>query len=134
MGNPINALQSSIYHALYVGFSDVEYEDRDWEQYRATKVDVKVKKTRRPDMDDIEVVGMFNQLWGSTALGFGGIGGQAMTNAYTVVLSCGTEHAVYFGGRFAYKLASRVGELFRGDIAKRSMLPVAQQRKYEVLE
>lgn len=132
MDNPINALQESIYHAIYEGFSLIEYEDRDWEQYRADKTkDVRVKKTRRPEMRDIAVVGMFSQMWGSTALGFGGIGGQAMTNAYTAVLSCGTERAVYFGGRFAYKLAGRVGELFHSDIAKRHMLPVAQHMKYK---
>lgn len=28
----------------------------------------------------------FPQLWGSTALGFGQIGGDAMTNAYTTII------------------------------------------------
>lgn len=49
---------------------------------------------------------MFKQTWGSTALGFGGIGGQAMTSAYTTVVIenysgwCG----VFFGERLAYKI------------------------------
>lgn len=30
---------------------------------------------------------MFPQAWGSTSLGFGGIGGQAMTSAYTTVIT-----------------------------------------------
>ena len=55
---------------------------------------------------------MFNQLWGSTALGFGGLGGAAMTNAYTVVLR-GPDGsiAVYWNGGFAYLIeaANRKG-------------------------
>lgn len=59
---------------------------------------------RRPTPQTCEVI-MFRQVWGSTALGYGGVGGQAMTNADTViVISDLTGHAaVYFGGgRLAY--------------------------------
>jgi len=52
---------------------------------------------------DFEVT-MFAQTWGSTALGFGGIGGAAMTPAYTVILSRGNNYNVYFGGRHAYSI------------------------------
>ena len=41
-------------------------------------------KNPRPYIDDFELY-TFNQMWGSTALGFGGIGGQAMTQARTYV-------------------------------------------------
>ena len=37
--------------------------------------------------DDSYEINIFDQLWGSTALGFGGIGGQTMTTATTVVLT-----------------------------------------------
>ena len=41
-------------------------------------------KGRLPSVDDYELH-IFQQTWGSTALGFGGIGGQAMTTANTYV-------------------------------------------------
>ena len=49
----------------------------------------------------------FPQMWGSTALGYDGIGGSAMTTAQTIVLCC--KHLgfarVYFGGkRLAYEI------------------------------
>lgn len=49
---------------------------------------------------------MFKQTWGSTALGFGGIGGQAMTSAYTtVVMDMHTGWVgVFFGETLAYKI------------------------------
>lgn len=59
---------------------------------------------RRPTLYDVQVC-MFPQTWGSTSLGYGGIGGSAMTTAYTIVVSRGREHCVYFGcGRLAYKV------------------------------
>lgn len=45
----------------------------------------------------------FPQSWGSTALGFGGIGGQAITSSQTtVVRGPPGDCAVYFGVRLAY--------------------------------
>ncbi len=41
------------------------------------------------------------QRWGSTALGYSGIGGQAITTAQTVVVTCPSlcyQAAVFFGG------------------------------------
>lgn len=48
----------------------------------------------------------FDQMWGSTALGFGGIGGAAMTTerTYVFIPYCQDDKAfVYFGDRFAYE-------------------------------
>ena len=62
-------------------------------------------ETPKPSIDDFELY-TFNQTWGSTALGFGGIGGQAMTTARTYVfvpVTCNQKCFVYFAGRFAYK-------------------------------
>ena len=45
------------------------------------------------------------QTWPSTACGFGGVGGQAMTTAPTiVVVGPGHEHLVYHAGRHAATL------------------------------
>ena len=47
---------------------------------------------------------VFSQTWGSTSLGFGGIGGQAMTSVYTTVIwnEFMNVWAVFFGNRMAY--------------------------------
>ena len=46
----------------------------------------------------------FPQLWGSTALGFGGPGGAAMTTAQSYAVEFSGRVFVYFGSRFAYEL------------------------------
>ena len=50
----------------------------------------------------------FPEVWGSTALGFGGVGGQAITTAQTYIVWPGNvpQCALYWGGKFA-KLISR---------------------------
>lgn len=63
-------------------------------------------KNRNTRISDFEMIS-FNQTWGSTALGFGGIGGQAMTSARTYVfvpVTCEEDCLVYFAGKFAYSV------------------------------
>lgn len=79
----------------------------------------------------------FPQTWGSTALGFGGIGGAAMTTAQTVVVM---DHgapvgsaAVFFGGRLAYKI-NVVGEEFIKALDQRRMPSVREHKKLERVE
>ena len=110
--NPISTLAEVIAHAKYVGFSDIEYEDRDWQHYRDTGEHKGVSKTRRPTERDFEVFAMFTQTWGSTALGHGGMGASAMTTAYTTVLYCARtrEFLVYFGGQYCYTVIRDGGE------------------------
>ena len=115
LGNPLSALCSAIGAAIHRDFSDITYESHDWtrwnrmtllQQAEAMKNGTvpSEKKTRRPNEWDIEVV-MFPQTWGSTALGYDGIGGAAMTPAYTVIVMCHNEYCVYFGhDRLAYKI------------------------------
>jgi hypothetical protein len=60
---------------------------------------------RRPRYGEVEVT-MFPEMWSSTALGYEGIGGAAMTPAYTVIIICWKtmEACVYWGGsRLGYK-------------------------------
>ena len=125
MTNGINDLHLSLGHAVHVGFPDVEYEDRDWDHYRKTKEDIRVKKSRKHTENDIEIYAMFPQPWSSTALGFGGLGGQAITVAYTVILLSlhGGGCCVYFGGRFAYHILKPNDKFFE-DAAKRQMVAV----------
>lgn len=59
---------------------------------------------RRPSEEELKVV-MFPQLWGSTSLGYGGLGGAAMSPAYTVLVTLDECTCVYFGGgRLAYRV------------------------------
>jgi hypothetical protein len=115
MHSPIQVLHEAQGAALYRDLPDIEYYDRDWakwktlskeEQAAAIKNDTvpETKKNRRPRTEDVEVF-MFPQTWGSTALGYGGLGGSAMTTDYTVLVMCRNLGCVYFGGsQLAYKL------------------------------
>lgn len=131
--NPINDLHHALAHSHYQGFPEIEYEDRDWEHYSKTKEDKRIKKTRLHNPHDITVFAMFTQTWGSTALGFGGIGGQAITTAYTIVLESeyGKGFCVYFGGRFAYRIQRPTPEFF-DDVVHRRMVAVKEAHsRYE---
>lgn len=74
---------------------------------------------------------MFSQVWGSTALGFNGIGGQALTKAYTVIAhEIHTNIAlVFFEEEFAY-LVKNPNELFKEDLENRNMKAVYEAFKY----
>lgn len=130
--NAVGNLHSCLAHAMYEGFPKIEYEDRDWEHFSKTKENKRIIKTRRHTERDIEVYAMFSQTWSSTALGFGGLGGQAITSAYTIVLrSDHTGHfCVYFGGRFAYSI-KKCNEKFIEDVMNRQMCEVKNKSQYE---
>lgn len=74
---------------------------------------------------------MFSQTWGSTSLGFGGIGGQAMTMAYTTVIYdvntgwCG----VFFGERLAYKLHNPNQDFWK-DVSEERIEKCSRRGKY----
>ena len=121
--NPIETLAGAIAHAAYEAFPVYEYEDRDWEEYRKSKTDVRIKKTRKHSPYDLTVYAMFTQTWGSTALGFGGISGQAVTSAYVCVIESNLigQYAVYFGGRLAYVI-ERPNPQFFTDISGQRMV------------
>ena len=88
------------------------------------------KEKQRPIIDDFEVH-IFEQVWGSTALGFSGFGGQAMTSAMTYVfipVTCNQKCFVYFAGRFAY--AVDYSEKFMEDVLKGNMESVSRSNKY----
>jgi hypothetical protein len=135
--NPIETLHSAMAHAAYVAFSDYTYQDRNWalhDKWRSTltREEMKtavappecfVEKSRKHTDYDMTVAAMFVQTWGSTALGFGGIGGQAITSAYVSVIESQLtgEYAVYFHGRLAYVI-KRANEKFWEDVHRHSMI------------
>lgn len=132
--NPITDLADCIAHAQYEGFSDIEYETRDWEHYRDTGEHKGVVKTRRPTTRDFGVYNFFDQTWGSTALGHGGMGGAAVTTAYTIVLECyhTGEFLVYFGGSYCYKVNRRSKNIdqFVEDCKNRCLVSKRESGKY----
>jgi hypothetical protein len=135
--NPIETLAGCMAHAAYEAFPEYVYQDRDWakhDKWRSTltreemktavaPADCFVIKARKHTMYDLTVYSMFPQTWSSTALGFGGIGGQAITSAYVCIIESDLVggFAVYFGGRFAYVI-NRPNEKFIEDIERHRMV------------
>lgn len=128
-GEPISSLAASLYSALLQDLSPVEYEESAWDAVAKQRKPTGVKKSRRPYENEVEVK-MFLQTWGSTALGFGGIGGSAMTSAYTVaVFGPNGDVVVYFGGRKAYHI-KRPNDNFMSDCAVGNLSDVAGRSRY----
>jgi len=125
--NAVNDLHMAMAHAIYEGFPEYEYESRDFNNPdRNARV---VKKTRHTEYN-LTVKAMFPQVWSSTALGFGGIGGQAITTAYTTVVESDIDSSccVYFGGQFAYRI-ERPNTQFFEDLSKQQMTKVSEAKK-----
>lgn len=82
------------------------------------------------NLDDLHVF-VFPQTWSSTALGFGGVGGQVMTTAYTIaVLDMYRCNAcVFFDGTLAYQVP-RFDTVFLNDVHGLSVRPVSQAYRY----
>ena len=147
IGLPFDPLHDAIASAIHCDLAEITYEDRDWDAYRGMTASAQlaavrnntvpmVTKTRRVYSDEIEVT-MFPQTWGSTATGYGGMGGAAMTSAYTIIVCYKmTTYCVYFGcGRLAYKLnwadmTPSGRDNFLSDMAARNMASVAKSGKY----
>jgi hypothetical protein len=135
--NPIETLAGAMAHAAYEAFPEYKYQDRNWAKHDAWRstltreemktaiapADCYVEKSRKHSLYDLTVYSMFTQTWGSTALGFGGIGGQAITSAYVCVIESNLVggYAVYFGGRLAYVI-DRPNEVFMEHIARHRMV------------
>jgi hypothetical protein len=117
-GDPITSLAMSVTRAIDRDLPDIEFERRDGSKSR-----------RRPHEGEIDVH-LFPQTWGSTALGFGGIGGASMTTGDVVVVMQGAAAAVYFAGRHAYTV-KRFNEEFFNDMKTQTMAPVGRHTVYE---
>lgn len=92
---------------------------------------------------------VFPQTWSSTALGFGGCGGQAITEAYTTVVEMSWDYvnktddirglnlttsddriyAVFFDGKFAY-MCLNPSEQFFEDLNNKRMKPQNESKMY----
>jgi hypothetical protein len=95
----------------------------EFEQY------IKEEYKQHPEVE----VYSFPQGWGSTALGYGGIGGQAMTSAQTIVLYDMYYNVarVYFGGeRLAYQIINPSQKFF-DDLGKCQMKEIYRAGVYK---
>ena len=128
MSNIIECLAFALVRAIEVDLPDV----KDWRWTYKSGERAKEEFERRPHSGEVEVY-HFPQVWGSTALGFGGIGGQAMTTAYTTVIISEDCAAVYFAGRLAYKIQSP-NEEFMCDLQAHAMASKGEACKYRIKE
>jgi len=134
--SPIATVASAVHHAALVALPDIHYRKRDLTAMRGWAADKRIAAmrdetvpmkdaVRRPDASECEIFAMFPQTWGSTALGYGGLGGAAMTPAYTVVVQGPEGHlAVYWNTSLAYildpgKQSEAHRRAFQEDLAKR---------------
>jgi hypothetical protein len=123
----IEQIVQSFYAAMHRDLPNVEFPETSWENGK--RVVTGVTKTRRPYENELEIFASFAQAWGSTALGFGGIGGSAITTAMTTIITDGKIFCVYFGGALAYKL-EKPKEAFYDDVKNRCMKPVSEVKAY----
>ena len=92
-------------------------------------------RSRRPNagMDGFEdgYLCDFDQLWGSTALGFPGCGGSAMTceRTYVFIPHNSDRAFVYFGDQFAYECG--INDEFWYDVDNKQMAKVMEKNRYE---
>lgn len=115
LSSPLIALHAALGSAIHKDLPDVERTVTDYSvldqplnkgEKRPRFSELPTKSVlMRPTDREVDVL-MFPQSWGSTALGYGGIGGAAVTPAYTVVVRAHSCHCVYFGssGRLAYRV------------------------------
>lgn len=124
--NPIPDVSQALYSSCIRDLPDIEYAAFTPRMLREGKTPFEApKKLRRPEPYDLNEVHLWQQTWGSTALGFGGMGGASITTANVVVIiGPSRAAAVYFGGRFAY-LIERPNARFRDDVKMRQLADVA---------
>ena len=87
-------------------------------------------KGEHQTVNDFEIH-IFQQTWGDTSCGFGGMAGQSMTTENTYVfipVNVNQKCFVYFGSRFAYT-ADPVQE-FWDDLEHEQMVAVWKKGKY----
>lgn len=134
MSSPIDSLAYALITAVSKDLTPIKqpiyHYEREPGKAGTKRVDTGETKDVRPREDHCEIY-HFPQVWGSTALGFGGLGGQAITTAYTtVIFGPQGDACIYFAGRLAYHLEHPNIEL-RRDIAECRVAEVAKRGRYE---
>ena len=131
MKSLIDVMAKSLYDCIHNQVKSVKFMAINYREKNEDGSYKRYEKTIPASENDVELYAAFPQLWGSTALGFsGGIGGSAMTEAYTTIFRYDNSFYVYFGGNFAYAV-DKPNETFYNDIQDRNMKPTGECKKYE---
>lgn len=87
----------------------------------------------RLSREEVEV-GLWVQSWSDTSCGFGGMAGQALSSAYTVLVSQTGDapFVVYHNFRFAYAVLRPTSEFYRK--LERRQLPGAHDRNLHAID
>lgn len=74
------------------------------------KKDIQGENEHEPGIKNIDI---FTQVWPGTSLGFGGIGGSALTTAFTTIVEdYSGKYYVFFNGHFAYAVENPTTSFF----------------------
>jgi len=150
LNSPTSVIASAFYHAIHAQvFDPIARQSWDYEKVSKWREKQRRNGTYDPSAEipeefhvinhipqtdyDLYVHLMFPQTWGSTALGFGGMGGAAITSAYTIIISSNlspNRYAVYFNGRYAYTL-DNPNDNFFNDIKRSVIAAVVDKGRYE---
>ena len=131
MKNLIETITRSYYDCIHNQVKTITYNAVNYREKDENGEFKRVEKTIPASENDVELFAAFSQMWGSTALGFsGGIGGSAMTEAYTTIYRHHNNFYVYFGGRFAYAI-DKPNETFYTDVKNHDMKSTGECKKYE---
>jgi hypothetical protein len=130
MTDVFGSLAMAVTRALDRDLPDIEFERRVYPKNADGAFDTETVK-RRPHINDVSVY-HFLQSWGNTSIGFGGVAGQAFTNAYTtVVTEAAGDASVYMGGRFAYSVEKPTARFFE-DLRNFQMAGAADHARRKV--
>ena len=81
------------------------------EEYMRCWADYKSRVEDHQEMRETQVYS-FQQTWGNTTCGHGGVGGQAITPAQTFVFQSDRAWYVYQGGQFSYRVETPSEKFF----------------------
>ena len=148
---PVEILASCLYHAAHIALSPVQetpldqmamaawsheqLEDARTRERAGEKVLPRRVVERRPQAHECTVDSMFLQSWANTTLGYGGVGGQAGTLAYTVIIEGPSgERAVYWNTGLAYVFSyanatPQQRQSFEDDIRSRQTCPQYEAKR-----
>lgn len=109
----------------YPNLELLEYKSRDILMNEEDFLDFYLSNEFYPDF----VADVFSQTWTSTALGFGGWGGQAFTTAYTTVMHeiNSNFYLVFFDEHPAYIVRSPKDSFFE-DLRDRNMASIEEAK------
>lgn len=129
MTHQLSAIGYAVHNALSNDLEPITYYSNVWSFELNRHVEDKDNpKQRRPRENEIDVYS-FPQSFSSTSLGFGGVGGQAFTQAQVTVVICGVSAVTYVNGRLCHKI-NKFNVRFWTDLQQHSISDKIQGKKH----